>query len=259
MADVGLPRPLEAYCGDEPYLFASYAHSDAEDVYPDLALLGRERYRIWYDEGIDPGNEWPEEVAEALADASHFLVFISPSAVASRNVRNEINFALRREMPFLAVYVSETKLPPGLELQMGTIQAVMRYRMNPDSYLSRLRRTLPASLRSSGGRQGAPGITTAAGAPRFTTEDTAHILRRVLAYGGPVEAESVVISQGDSPGEIVAVFKREDLHPGIEAPDLARAGWVIDDLCTGARLSARIDCEEDLRSVAWRINVARNM
>ena len=33
----GADKPFEAYRGDGPYVFVSYAHADSESVYPDLA------------------------------------------------------------------------------------------------------------------------------------------------------------------------------------------------------------------------------
>jgi len=123
MPDVDLPLPFAAYVGEKAYVFVSHAHKDGNRIFPEIRSLHKAGYRIWYDEGIDPGNEWPEEVAKALAGATLFLVFISPAAVQSQNVRNEINFSLNRQKSFLAVYLEDTKLPPGLELRMGDIQA----------------------------------------------------------------------------------------------------------------------------------------
>ncbi|NOZ20013.1 MAG: toll/interleukin-1 receptor domain-containing protein [Planctomycetes bacterium] len=138
--------PFEAYSGDEPYLFVSYAHKDAAAVYPELKWMHGHGYRVWYDEGIDPGNEWPEEIAKALHGCSMFLVFISPRAVVSKNVRNEINYAINHDKPFLAVYLEETELPRGLELRMGDIQAIVKYRMPEDRYHRQLQRSLPHDL-----------------------------------------------------------------------------------------------------------------
>lgn len=146
MASVHLPPPFEAYAGGDPYLFASYAHADAAQVYPLLAHLHAEGCRVWYDEGIDPGNEWTQDIARALARCAYFIVFITPRSVQSHNVRNEINFAIARRKPFLAIHLEETALPDGLELQMGGIQALMRYRMDEASYCRKLFKTLPPSL-----------------------------------------------------------------------------------------------------------------
>ena len=148
MPDVELPHPFDAYVGPQPYLFVSYAHADGAEVFSELTYLYQQGYRIWYDEGIDPGNEWPEEVAVALTNAAHFLVFISKAAVDSHNVRNEINFAINRRKPFLAVHLHDIQLPPGLELRMGDIQAILRYRMTDQAYHAKLARALPNVLKN---------------------------------------------------------------------------------------------------------------
>jgi len=139
--------PFEAYIGEETFLFVSYSHKDASLVYPELDRLHGLGFRIWYDEGIDPGNEWPEEVAKALDRSSFFLVFISPRSVDSQNVKNEIHFALNNKKPLLAIYIEDTALPKGLELRMGDIQAVFQYRMNAERYHRQMEKSLPSSLK----------------------------------------------------------------------------------------------------------------
>ena len=48
------------YEGQEPYVFVSYAHKDSHLVIPVLEKLHALGYRIWFDDGIAPGSEWPE-------------------------------------------------------------------------------------------------------------------------------------------------------------------------------------------------------
>ena len=127
--------PFAAYRGKEPYMFISYAHVDSPKVYPIISEFNRLGYNVWYDEGIEPGIEWPEEIANALGGCSLFVVFITPQAAESVNVRNEINFALqRRSLPFIAIYLKQTTLTPGLQLQMGTKQAILQYNMDDESF-----------------------------------------------------------------------------------------------------------------------------
>ena len=97
MPGVALPRPFEAYKGNEPYIFVSYAHKDASLVYPELVTLKNLGYNVWYDEGIDPGGMWPEEIANAINHCAIFIVFMTPNAVNSRNVRDTINFAINKK------------------------------------------------------------------------------------------------------------------------------------------------------------------
>ena len=48
---------FEAYTGDEPYLFVSYSHRDSALVYPILDKLHDLKYRLWYDESCETGND----------------------------------------------------------------------------------------------------------------------------------------------------------------------------------------------------------
>jgi len=146
MPDVNLPLPFDAYAGEEPFVFVSYAHKDGHLVYPEIKALHDSGVRIWFDGGIDPGNEWPEDIAQALLKAKMFLVFVTPSAVESKNVRDEINFAINNDKSFLAVHLQETQLPAGLALRMGGIQAILKHRMTKENYNKKLLSTFPKAV-----------------------------------------------------------------------------------------------------------------
>ena len=78
---------LQAYEGQEPFVFVSYAHKDTDKVMGVLTELDRRGYRIWYDDGIVPGSEWPENIAEHLTDSAMVLAFISQNSIDSPNCR----------------------------------------------------------------------------------------------------------------------------------------------------------------------------
>lgn len=121
--------PFPAYRGNEPYIFISYAHADADTVFPIIKQFYDQGYHIWYDEGIAPGNEWTNEIADALEGAAVFLVFLTPDSEKSINVRDEINFAINDNKPFLGIHLKETDLTGGLKLRVGTKQAILKYNM----------------------------------------------------------------------------------------------------------------------------------
>ena len=121
-----------AYEGAEPYIFVSYAHRDSEQVFEVLNELDRRGYRLWYDDGIAPGSEWPEDIAQHLDGAALVLAFITNNSMASRNCRREINFSLSREKPFLSVVLEPTEMPLGMEMQLSAQQSIVRY--NYDSW-----------------------------------------------------------------------------------------------------------------------------
>ncbi|HEY3782664.1 MAG TPA: SUMF1/EgtB/PvdO family nonheme iron enzyme [Fimbriimonadaceae bacterium] len=64
----------------------------------------------------------------------------------SKNVRNEINYALNASKPFLAIHLSQTTLPRGLQLQMGDIQAILKYRTSEHFCRRQVERVLPVEL-----------------------------------------------------------------------------------------------------------------
>lgn len=126
--------PYPAYRGKEPYVFVSYAHLDSEKVFKEIKRFNEAGFYVWYDEGIAPGNEWTDEIADALASCALFVVMITPTSAPRENVLNEINFALDEKKPFLAIHLEETVLERGLKLRTGTKQAILKYNMTEEEY-----------------------------------------------------------------------------------------------------------------------------
>lgn len=113
--------------GDEKYIFVSYAHKDSEAVFKVLKELEKKGYRFWYDDGIAPGSEWPEDIAQHINGSQAVLSFITPAAVVSRSCRREINYALGKNKPFLSVFLEKTDMQPGMEMQLSSQQSILRY------------------------------------------------------------------------------------------------------------------------------------
>ena len=139
--------PIKAYQGAKPYVFASYSHKNMKEVFGVIRRLAEARYRIWYDEGIEPGNEWPEEVGKAISGCQLFLVFMSPQAMDSRNVRNEITFATSADKSVMVVNLQPVELSEGMKLQIGAVQYMNKYEMSDGECLERLKSILDPSLR----------------------------------------------------------------------------------------------------------------
>ena len=103
-----MEKPFSAYLGNEEFVFVCYAHDDADLVYADLASLRDAGVRVWYDEGIRPGAEWTEVLADALERCTSVLYFVSSRSVDSQHCRREINYTLNREKPITAVFLEPT-------------------------------------------------------------------------------------------------------------------------------------------------------
>jgi len=122
---VGISAPFDAYSGEGPYSFVSYAHADKVVVFNAMRKLHQRGANIWYDEGIKPAGEWVEEIANAIKGSSLFIVFISPRSVDSRYVRSEVGYALSENKEILTVFVEETTLPAGLALCLQQFQSII--------------------------------------------------------------------------------------------------------------------------------------
>ncbi len=134
-------RP-KAYEGKENYIFISYAHSDRDRVYEVLYELENRGYRFWYDDGIAPGSEWAEDIAQHLNDAYLVIAFITKASVASDNCRREITYSLSKRKPFLSVILEETEMSAGLELQLSAQQSVIRQNFrNWDGFINKILRS----------------------------------------------------------------------------------------------------------------------
>ena len=130
------------YEGGKGYIFISYSHKDGERVYPVLERLAEKGYRVWYDEGINPGSEWPENIADHLGRSVVCMGFISEYYLGSDNCRRELNFALMKHIPFLSVMLEPVKMTAGVEMQLSTNQAVFLYKQpGPEAFFRKLEST----------------------------------------------------------------------------------------------------------------------
>ncbi len=128
-ADVQRVKPYE---GPDPYIFVSYAHLDYERIDPILRELKARGYRFWYDEGIDPGTEWDDNIALHVEECNAMIAFLSESYVASDNCRDELNYARDLKKDRLLVYLSDVKLPPGMAMRLNRLQAIHKYSYNDE-------------------------------------------------------------------------------------------------------------------------------
>jgi hypothetical protein len=92
--------------------FFSYSRADGEfalKLAKDLRAAGA---NVWIDQlDIDPGTSWDRAVEDALKRSPRILVILSPTAVGSNNVSDEISFALSKQKLVIPVLYRECELP----------------------------------------------------------------------------------------------------------------------------------------------------
>ena len=116
-------RPYE---GSEPYIFVSYAHSSASLVYPMIEQLVSDGYRVWYDEGLHPGDDWLDVIAEHLDRSAVCLAAVTPAFCASHNCRSEVTLALDLGKAVISVIMEDLELPLGSRLLLGPSHMLRR-------------------------------------------------------------------------------------------------------------------------------------
>lgn len=120
------------YEGQEKYIFVSYCHKDRAYVFPVIEQLTKDGYRVWYDEGIDPGSEWPEIIAKHLNGSAICIAFITANSLNSHNCRREINFALLKKKYFISVILEPVQMSLGMEMQLSSSQSIFKYTLSSD-------------------------------------------------------------------------------------------------------------------------------
>ncbi len=100
-----------AYRGKDRYLFVSYAHRDSAEVLGAIRALNARGCRVWYDEGIEAGEDWAGKIGDSLEKSALVLFFASKSAVKSGNVLRELTYAREHEIPILTVTLGQLLMP----------------------------------------------------------------------------------------------------------------------------------------------------
>ena len=96
---------FDAYTGDEPYLFVSYSHRDTSQVYPILDALHDRKYRIWYDESCETGNDFRDELRQRIENCEAVVLFVSEASMRSPFCGMEIIVARENGKRLLATFV----------------------------------------------------------------------------------------------------------------------------------------------------------
>lgn len=99
-------RPWEA----PDSVFVSYTRQDEAAVRDIVADLRAARLSVWFDEELESGAVWWEEILRRIRDAAVFLHVLSDASLASTPCRYERGYAEGLGIPIVAVQVAHTDL-----------------------------------------------------------------------------------------------------------------------------------------------------
>lgn len=133
---------FEAYTGDEPYLFVSYSHRDTPQVYPILDALYDKRYRLWYDESCETGNDFRDELRVRIRCSEAVLLFVSEASMKSPFCGMEIIVAREYNKRLFPIYLDDSEVPPAFQILLANTHHGTPENM--DKLIKSLVRDLPA-------------------------------------------------------------------------------------------------------------------
>ena len=110
---------FEAYTGAEPYLFISYSHRDTSKVYPILDALYDRKFRIWYDESCENGNDFRQELRDRIHGAEAVVLFVSAASMSSPFCGMEIIVAREYGKRLFPIYLDDAEVPPAFEILLA--------------------------------------------------------------------------------------------------------------------------------------------
>ncbi|MBO5925584.1 MAG: leucine-rich repeat protein [Clostridia bacterium] len=135
---------LNSYEGNEPYIFISYSHRDSQEVYRILKMIDREKFRFWYDDTMEIGEDFREELRVRIENCSAFLLFLSNSALQSKYCGMEIITAYKNNKKIYPIYLSDdVEIPPALKMILENLQHVKGVNAGSDKYIQKLISGLP--------------------------------------------------------------------------------------------------------------------
>lgn len=95
------------------HVFVSYSRKDQLVVFALIYALEQQGIRFWVDRSsIEGGAYWDDSVEEAIEEATCVLVALSPHAVQSPNVKDELNKALELNKPIVPIRIATVSKMP---------------------------------------------------------------------------------------------------------------------------------------------------
>lgn len=113
----------EALKEPAPHVFISYSRQDTDYVNQLKAFLNENGIKGWVDDQIEHGDQWFNDINNAIKSSGAFLVVMSPDAEKSEWVQKEILLAKRYHTPIFPLLLRGTELPILIDLQFADVRS----------------------------------------------------------------------------------------------------------------------------------------
>jgi serine/threonine-protein kinase len=116
-------RQFEIALKESPqHVFISYSQHDKEYVQRLKTYLQENNLQVWFDERIEHGDHWFNDINEAIKSSPAVIVVMSPDAEQSEWVHKEILLAKRYRKPIFPLLLRGEELPILIDLQFEDVR-----------------------------------------------------------------------------------------------------------------------------------------
>ena len=109
-----------------PYVFISYSHKDEREMKQLKDLFDSYGISYWYDKGLHSGDDWNSVIAKYLEGAAACVVLLSHDSAESEYVKNELSFAISRNIPIHILMLEEFEIPSDVDMMTCRIQRIKK-------------------------------------------------------------------------------------------------------------------------------------
>src|SRR5687768_4418243 len=131
-------------------IFISYSRRDQEFVTRLASDLHAQVAGVWFDQStIQLGEKWHDEIMEGIRDCKAFILVLSPDAMESRYVREEVNKALELGKTIFPVIYRPAKWTGEFEALVKEVQTLD---LRSGSYTDNFHKLVDGLIEAGAGR-----------------------------------------------------------------------------------------------------------
>ncbi len=96
-------------------VFVSYSHQDKSFAKKLAGKLESQGMKVWWDfDSLKGGQDWQKEIERGIKQCDFFLVALTPEAIVSEWVGNEIAYAINAQKTIIPLHLKKCDIPIGL-------------------------------------------------------------------------------------------------------------------------------------------------
>jgi serine/threonine-protein kinase len=124
-------------------IFISYSHKDTEYAHRLANNLQNTGLKIWIDERLDYGSQWPQEIQKQLDACDAFIIIMTSRSFASEWVQSELQRAKRKLKPIFPLLLEGDE--PWLSVESTQFYDVRGEKLPDEKFYSAIRRVVSVS------------------------------------------------------------------------------------------------------------------